>query len=87
MVTKFGEPLEGQTIVATISDANIGTGGTLPVSTPASALKLEFNGPTGGDGWTCLTITGSDPGRPRQFLDGQVYEIDLAVTGAVNAGT
>jgi hypothetical protein len=84
-VTKFGGPLAGQTVVATISDARIG--GSFPVSTPVAALKLEFSGPTGSDGVTNLTITGSDPGRPRQYLDGQVYEIDLAVVGAANAGT
>jgi hypothetical protein len=84
-VTQFGQPLAGQTIVPTISAANIG--GTFPVSTPVTALKLELSGPTGADGWTCLTITGSDPGRPRQYLDGQVYEIDLTVVNAANAGT
>jgi hypothetical protein len=85
MVTKFGKPLAGQTITATISDARIG--GSFPVSTPASALTLTFSGTTGSDGWSNLTITGSDPGRPRQYLDGQVYEIDLAVVNAAGAGT
>jgi len=89
MVTQFGQPLAGQTIVATISDASIGPnqGGTLPVSIPVKALELELSGPTGADGWTSLTITGSDPGRPRQYVDGQVYEIDLTVVNAANAGT
>jgi hypothetical protein len=89
MVTQFGQPLAGQTIVATLSDASIGPnqGGNFPASTPGTALKLEFSGPTGGDGWTNLTITASDPGRPRQYLDGQVYEIDLAVVNSANAGT
>jgi hypothetical protein len=88
MVTKFGQPMAGQTVVATISAAHIGVnqGGSFPASTPA-VLTLNLSGPTGADGRTCLTITGSDPGRPRQYLDGQVYEIDLAVTGAANAGT
>jgi hypothetical protein len=85
MVTQFGQPLAGQTVVPTISAASIG--GTFPVSTPAKALKLELSAPTGADGWTSLTITGSDPGRPRQYLDGQVYEVDLAVVNAANAGT
>jgi hypothetical protein len=85
LVTQRGLPLGGQTVEATISSASIG--GSLPVSTPASALNLAFSGPTGADGWTCLTITGSDPGHPRGFLDGQVYEVDLAVNNAANAGT
>jgi hypothetical protein len=84
-VTQFGQPLAGRTVAANISAAHIG--GTLPVSTPAAALKLNLSGPTDVDGWTNLTIAGSDPGRPRQFLDGQVYEIDLAVVNAANAGT
>jgi hypothetical protein len=88
-VTRFGGPLAGQTVVATISDNSIGPnqGGSFAVSTPVTALQLDFSGATGSDGWTKLTITGSDPGRPRQYLDGQVYEIDLSVTGAANAGT
>jgi hypothetical protein len=85
MVTQRGQPLAGQTVTAAISSQSIG--GSLPVSTPASALKLDFDGPTGADGWTCLEITGSDPGWPRGFVDGQVYEIDLAVENAANAGT
>lgn len=84
-VTRFGQPLAGQTVVATISDNRIG--GTFPVSVPTSALQLKFSGATGSDGWTTLKITGSDPKRPRQYLDGQVYEIDLSVTGAASAGT
>jgi hypothetical protein len=84
-VTRFGQPLAGQTVVATISSNSIG--GTFPVSTPVDALQLKFSGATGSDGWTTLKITGSDPKRPRQYLDGQVYEIDLSVTGAASAGT
>jgi hypothetical protein len=88
-VTRFGGPLAGQTVVATISDNSIGPnqGGSFAVSTPVTALQLDFSGATGSDGWTRLTITGSDPGRPRQYLDGQVYEIDLSVAGSANAGT
>ena len=93
-VTRFGLPLAGQTVVATISSNRIGRGqgGNFDASIPASALKLEFSGKTGGDGWTNLTITGSDPHRPRQYpngqyLDGQVYEIDLGVVNAASAGT
>jgi hypothetical protein len=93
-VTRFGLPLAGQTIVATISSNRIGRGqgGNFDASIPDTALKLEFSGPTGGAGWTNLTITGGDPGRPRQYpdgdvLDGQIYEIDLGVVNAVNAGT
>jgi hypothetical protein len=67
-VTQFGLPLAGQTVVATISSNRIG--GTFPVSTPTSALQLKFSGATGSDGWATLTITGSDPKQPRQYLDG-----------------
>jgi hypothetical protein len=88
-VTKFGLPLAGQTVVATISSNSIGLaqGGSFPASTPVDALQLQISGPTGGDGWTDLKITCSDPGRPRQYLDGQVYEIDLGVLNAAKAGT
>ncbi|WP_375412054.1 hypothetical protein [uncultured Bradyrhizobium sp.] len=86
-VTRFGQPLAGQTVVAVIGDNTNIIGGTFPLCTPATALQLDVSGPTDGDGWTKLTITGSDPGRPRQYLDGQIYEIDLTVKNAASAGT
>jgi hypothetical protein len=95
MVTQFGQPLAGQTVVPSISAARIGPpfqGGSFAASTPPTALTLGMSGSTGTDGWTNLTIATSDPHQPRQFsdgkvLDGQVYEIDLAVQNAANAGT
>lgn len=86
MVTQFGLPSPYRTVTPTISSNSIGTG-VFPVSTPTSALQMTMSGVTGDDGWTTLTLTASDPGTPRQYLDGQVYEIDLSVTGAENAGT
>jgi hypothetical protein len=89
LVTRFGQPLAGQVIKPKISNASIGKnqGGKFDASIPASALNLVMSGPTGSDGRASLTITGSDPGRPRHFLDGQIYEIDLSVTGAAMTGT
>ena len=89
-VTRFGRPLAGQTVVATISDNSIGPtqGGSFAVSTPVTALQLDFSG---ADRQRRLDHADDYRQRSgpaaRQYLDGQVYEIDLSVAGAANAGT
>ena len=47
----------------------------VPVATPASALKFDATVTTGPDGRASFQITASDPGNPRQFIDGQVYNV------------
>ncbi len=80
LVTRFGLPLVGQTIVPTITDSN-----SNPILYPPIAAQMS--GTTGTDGWTTMTLIGSDPGNPRGFIDGQVYFVQFRVEGAADAGT
>ena len=47
----------------------------IPVATPASALKFNKSVTTGPDGRAKFKLTARDPGNPRQFIDGQVYNV------------
>ena len=41
--------------------------------------------PTGPDGQTTLRVRCSDPGNPRDFVDGQMYQLDLGINGVDQA--
>jgi hypothetical protein len=47
----------------------------IPVSVPITALTFPTSVTTGDDGSACFQMTASDPGNPRQFIDGQVYGV------------
>ena len=78
--TKFGQPAAGLTIRLGF-DPTLLQGQTSPgsipgprnVGQPTSALSFPAAVTTGADGRATLTITASDPGTPRGYIDGQVY--------------
>ena len=47
----------------------------VPVGTPATALKFKDSVTTAANGRARFTLTASNPGNPRQFIDGQVYAV------------
>jgi hypothetical protein len=47
----------------------------IPVATPTSALTFIPGVTTGADGTATFKMTASDPGNPRGFIDGQVYNV------------
>ena len=47
----------------------------VPVATPASALTFAPSVTTGPDGRATFKMYAYDPGNPRQFIDGQVYNV------------
>ena len=49
----------------------------VPVATPASALTFAPSVTTGPDGRATFKMYAYDPGNPRQFIDGQVYNVAL----------
>jgi hypothetical protein len=49
----------------------------VPVATPASALKFDSSVTTGPDGRATFKMKASNPGNPRQFIDGQVYNVNF----------
>lgn len=54
------------------------------IGTPTDALKLPPCVVTDGNGMATLEIGASDPGNPRQYLDGQIYLIDYRIPGQGN---
>lgn len=49
----------------------------VPVATPASALSFPPSVTTGPDGRATFKLYAYDPGNPRQFIDGQVYNVSF----------
>jgi hypothetical protein len=47
----------------------------IPVATPTSALTFIPGVTTGADGTATFQMTASNPGNPRGFIDGQVYNV------------
>jgi Ferritin-like len=45
------------------------------VGTPISALQFPTSITTGDDGTASITLTASNPGKPRAYIDGQVYGV------------
>lgn len=80
--TKFGRPLANETISLeydpTLMQGQITQGplpGPAPVGEPQSALTFDKRIITREDGTAELTLTASDPGNPRRYIDGQVYGV------------
>ncbi|MEA2844389.1 MAG: hypothetical protein QOJ69_2060 [Actinomycetota bacterium] len=96
-VTKFGVPVPGATPVLRqvppLSGIGVGRPG-LPgeptadvpdTGTPPGAVRAEDPAATDADGRTVFTIRTSDPGHPRGYLDGQIYQfkVRLAEAGTI----
>jgi hypothetical protein len=52
--------------------------GNLSIGVPVSALIYPPSVKTGADGKATFTLTASDPGRPRSYLNGQLYGVGFA---------
>jgi hypothetical protein len=75
---RYGKPLANAQI-----DIAVDVMGT--PQTPASALSAPASVTTGADGRATLALQASDPGRPRQFIDGQVYAVQYGLTAGAQA--
>ncbi|MEY4548069.1 MAG: hypothetical protein RL685_4264 [Pseudomonadota bacterium] len=79
--TQFGQPLSGVSVGFTFDNNQLQPSGVdsqgqpLQVGVPAQALSFPASVVTDGQGTAILAIEGSDPGNPRQFIDGQVYGV------------
>jgi hypothetical protein len=79
--TRFGRPLQGAGIVIVpvpeqLQPFTLVTGGQAPpVAVPADAVEYPPRVVTGEDGIARLTLRARDPGRPRGYIDGQVYAL------------
>lgn len=77
--TRFGHPDPGAAVItvpfpeALQPESFLGT--APPVATPADAVHYEARVVTDDHGMARLRIRSRDPGRPRGYLDGQVYAV------------
>jgi hypothetical protein len=90
--SRYGVPLAGAMIATTQVGRMPNQGGgdpnlTIPIPDigfPADALQLPAAVTTGADGAATLMLHATDPGNPRQYLDGQIYLVDFRVPGQGN---
>ena len=75
---RFGKPAAGEKISVAFNNSMLQGVRKIPVGKPASALKFTKRAQTGDDGRASFTLTASDPGNPRKFIDGQVYGVGYA---------
>ncbi len=80
--SQFGAPLANAEIAARLDPSRL-QGGDHPPGQPASALSFPATVTTGADGVADLPITGSAPGNPRVYIDGQVYGVRPALAQTV----
>jgi hypothetical protein len=77
--TRFGHPYPGAAIITVPVPGQlqpISPIGQAPdVATPAGAVRYDTRVLTDERGMARLRVTAGDPGRPRDYIDGQVYAI------------
>jgi hypothetical protein len=91
---RFGAPYAGAAISATLAPEDDGEGGTgnpnevlapqapiPPINVPADRVRVTPQLTADARGIARLTYSARDPGRPRGYLDGQIYELNYAIAG------
>jgi hypothetical protein len=79
--TRFGQPYAGAGVVTVPvpgqlqPDSPLAPGQAPPVAVPAGALRYEIRVVTDERGRARLPLGARDPGRPRGYIDGQVYAL------------
>lgn len=81
---QYGEPLPNAKLVANFFPSGLQAGGsglpdglgpTPPFGEPEDKIDFPRSFAVGSDGRATFTVTASDPGNPRVYVDGQVYGI------------
>jgi hypothetical protein len=83
-VTRFGRPVPRAEVTPLLlgpSEPGQGPDAEPPTGTPPSAFTVLRPKLTGPDGQTTLRVRCSDPGTPRGYLDGQIYQLMLGIRG------
>ncbi|MGQ0778446.1 MAG: hypothetical protein ACT4NY_29230 [Pseudonocardiales bacterium] len=92
-VTRFGRPAASEQVVPRLlgpftpqpppneTGPGYPTAPMPPIGDPQSAITIVQPGPTDADGRTTVRIDCADPGHPRGYLDGQVYQLRLELRG------
>jgi hypothetical protein len=84
-VTQFGKPAPQQQI--TLAQDSLAVDQmqsppnpqNIPTGTPTKALSFPASVVTDENGRASFTLTASDPGNPRKFIDGQVYGVSYSL--------
>lgn len=82
IATRFGEAAARQRIDLALTDALAPEAGDPPTGTPAAALGFPPSVVTDDAGRARFTLSASDPGNPRGYIDGQVYALGYTWHGA-----
>jgi hypothetical protein len=94
--SRFGVPLAGTQVQVTLQPPQDGVGGGDPnapdqpaapiptTGTPPSAVHASVPAPTDKSGRTACVITCVDPGNPRGYMDGQLYQFSVATPSATD---
>lgn len=80
----FETPASGATISLAPYNDMLQPQASIPVGTPATAVSYPASITTDANGKASFTITASDPGNPRSFIDGQIYGIGFSWTQDAN---
>ncbi len=75
MALAFGVPAANQVIQVQFNNNGLQPAPGLPVGVPPSALQFPASVTTDANGRASFTMTASDPGNPRRFIDGQIYGV------------
>lgn len=83
IATRFGEPAARQRIDLALNDVPLAPEkGDPPTGVPEAALHFPPWVITDEQGRAHFTLSGSDPGNPRGYIDGQVYALGYSWHGA-----
>lgn len=97
-VTRLGQPAADAQVVARLlapftplppaneTGPGYPTAPMPPIGDPPSAVTISQPDPTDADGRTTVRIDCADPGNPRGYLDGQIYQLRLELSGVDPAG-
>lgn len=90
-VYQYGAPLKNASVSVSLDpqldgqgvlpSTNLPTVPVPPLNVPAGVVALGNVAPTDQNGKTSVTLTGSDPGNPRGYVDGQIYLHSYGVNG------
>ena len=90
---KFGKPCDGAVLAITLMPEDDTEGGDagnavkppqaeIPaINVPADKLSLPSSLTTGADGVATLVYHAANPGNPRRYIDGQIYEFSYNFSG------
>ena len=84
MALSFGKPALGVTVELSYDANMLQPASGIQVAEPRDALTFPDSVSTDPDGRATVALEASDPGNPRQFIDGQIYGVGYAWGDAVS---